>query len=136
MTDYYAQRDGGRLIGPFPTYTAAMGDHADYLRYTAGPHPTMRVLLDVGSVNAIDEAETRQLLHEDPLLRAIFELGAREGIRRDRSDIPAPAIIADLLAEIEERQQLIARLRALEQARVDRECRASLDRAWRAAGLN
>ncbi|AIM50409.1 hypothetical protein PBI_OMNICRON_76 [Mycobacterium phage Omnicron] len=77
MSDYYMQCDG-KLTGPFPTYTRAMEENARELWYGA-PVGELRVLLDVGSVNALDDRELRALLHHDPLLAAMFALGHRCG---------------------------------------------------------
>ncbi|WNM68374.1 hypothetical protein SEA_TIERRA_85 [Mycobacterium phage Tierra] len=77
---YYAQRDGD-LSGPFSTYAGAMHDHAREVWYGA-PLVDPRVLLDVGS---LADADMVQVLGDDPALRAVFELGRREGFRQCKS---------------------------------------------------
>ncbi|AHZ95635.1 hypothetical protein PBI_OKIROE_74 [Mycobacterium phage OkiRoe] len=82
MSDYYVKR-GGELAGPFPTYTRAMEENARELWYGA-PVGELRVLLDVGSVNAEDVEELRELLHHEPLMSALFTLGRRYEQERAR----------------------------------------------------
>jgi len=59
-----------------------------------------------------------------------------EPVDSTTDDRPIPAQVVELLAEIEERQQRVQQLRAVEQERVDAACRQWLDAAARAAGLS
>lgn len=79
---------GGNLrIVPGPprdTYSGAMGVHTDHamrnVRVSSKPDPyEPRILLDVGSIALTDETQTAKLLLDDPMLRAIYELGRRQG---------------------------------------------------------
>lgn len=75
--EYYAKR-GEALFGPFDRYSLAIENHARFVGMScAATQPGMGVLLDVGSFSLSDERELRAVLHDDPLLRAVFELGRR-----------------------------------------------------------
>ncbi|WP_260971883.1 hypothetical protein [Mycolicibacterium llatzerense] len=95
MTDYYARRTGGprldgRLVGPFRTYSSAMDEHTRFLEWNTIPleHcPRMHVLLDLTTLVPSDGAEMERILHTDPVIKSIFELGRHFG-RRDAEQWP------------------------------------------------
>lgn len=84
MAQYYTRRrtdlQWGDFNGPFESYDAAMGDHTDVLRRTAGNDQPgqMQTLVDLATIVGSEE-QMSELLHRDPVLRAVFELGRRIG---------------------------------------------------------
>lgn len=73
-----------RMRGPFPTYTAAMDDHARHAAMTTLSLPgETQVLLNLGSISATDDLS--ELLRTDPVLKMVFELGRRMGAEAERN---------------------------------------------------
>lgn len=62
------------------TYTEAIAKHSEAVfRDTLGeiPAASRRVLLDLGSIDLSNQDEVAIALNDDPVFRAIFELGRR-----------------------------------------------------------
>ncbi|AHB79615.1 hypothetical protein PBI_VALIDUS_85 [Mycobacterium phage Validus] len=80
---YYVQRTCDCQAGPFPSYSEAARHHALRAMFQPGPPMPSRVLLDVGSVEVVP-SELSALLRDDPLLSAVFKLGAQSGAEEYR----------------------------------------------------
>jgi hypothetical protein len=95
---YYAgivDNDGHLMMtptGPYDGHDDVMARHvrevslqSPRFNVTTGmmepPKYARRVLVDTGSLDVANEAELQQLLHTDPALRALFELGRNWGLR-------------------------------------------------------
>jgi hypothetical protein len=66
------------LSGPHHTHTAAMfniGEREVGIKDAPAP----KVLLDLNSIDFADQHEITRLLHNDPVLKAVFELGRQTG---------------------------------------------------------
>lgn len=86
MTHYYTRRDKGELNGPFPSYSTAMDDHtAVLMRIPPGaPKPGhLQTFVDLATVVA-NESTMLEMLHDNPVLAAIFTTGRRMG--RDETE--------------------------------------------------
>lgn len=75
---YYAKR-GDDLSGPFEDYSGALGKHVDVISRQAIPLEAageeLQILLDVGSFAISSYQELARVLHHDPALMALFNLG-------------------------------------------------------------
>lgn len=91
MAHYFTRRrtnlGWGDINGPFTSYDAAMDDHANVLRRTAGSDQPgqMQTFVDLATIIG-DHEQITALLRGDPVLRAVFELGRRYG--REDDDLP------------------------------------------------
>lgn len=89
--------------GPYDSHSAAMGFHARALAMESMP-PLDRgrtqlyerkVLLDTGSVPGSDQPEEwMRLLHDDAVLRMIYELGRRQGMQQEQERAAEQAQVA------------------------------------------
>lgn len=90
MTSYYAAciNEQGLIETsalPCKTYTQAIGAHTNAIQLESLPlapgriYPTRHVLLDMGTVEMQDRREMDEMLHHDPVLRAVFEYGRNIG---------------------------------------------------------
>ena len=88
MARYYAalvRAEDGVVVTPLSlpqeSYTAAINIHASMLnRHTERSPFQTRVLVDLGTVRWETPEEMKQILHDDPTLRAVFEVGRRYGV--------------------------------------------------------
>lgn len=92
---YYAaltrQEDGQVMMtpgGPLSSYGLAIERHAEELSRMATIRPPKyerRVLLDLGTLNFTEEEAMQRVLMDDPVLKAVFELGRRMGWSEGRT---------------------------------------------------
>jgi hypothetical protein len=84
VANYYTRRrtDGvwGELNGPFGSHDDAMNDHTRVVSMIspATAWPAMQTFIDLATIVG-DEQATQRLLHTDPVMKTVFDLGRRIG---------------------------------------------------------